>query len=126
MNGILAVSRALGDYPLKNNRIVIPDPDILTFDLDDLRPRFMIIASDGFWDTFSNENAVQFVRNELTHYGTNYVAKGSGSLAVQIAKKLAQESFNRESYDNITVIVVLFEELDGIIKSRVGMAKKSK
>ena|SRR6218665_1054104 len=126
VNGILAVSRALGDYPLKNNRIVIPDPDILTFDLDDLRPRFMIIASDGFWDTFSNENAVQYVRNELTHYGTNYVAKGCGSLAVQIAKKLAQESYNRESYDNITVIVVLFEELDGITKSRVGMAKKSK
>lgn len=34
VSGILATSRALGDYPLKPN-LVIPDPDILTFDLAD-------------------------------------------------------------------------------------------
>lgn len=34
VSGILATSRALGDYPLKPN-LVIADPDILTFDLED-------------------------------------------------------------------------------------------
>lgn len=34
VSGILATSRALGDYPLKPN-LVIADPDILTFDLAD-------------------------------------------------------------------------------------------
>lgn len=33
--GILATSRALGDYPLKERKLVIADPDILTFDLND-------------------------------------------------------------------------------------------
>jgi protein phosphatase 1L len=33
--GILATSRALGDYPLKDRNLVIADPDILTFDLND-------------------------------------------------------------------------------------------
>lgn len=33
--GILATSRALGDYPLKENNFVIADPDILTFELND-------------------------------------------------------------------------------------------
>lgn len=33
--GILATSRALGDYPLKEKKLVIADPDILTFDLND-------------------------------------------------------------------------------------------
>lgn len=33
--GILATSRALGDYPLKDKNLVIADPDILTFDLND-------------------------------------------------------------------------------------------
>ena len=33
--GILATSRALGDYPLKEKNLVIADPDILTFDLAD-------------------------------------------------------------------------------------------
>lgn len=36
VSGILATSRALGDYPLKPN-LVIADPDILTFDLADHR-----------------------------------------------------------------------------------------
>ena len=34
VSGILATSRALGDYPLKPN-LVIADPDILTFDMAD-------------------------------------------------------------------------------------------
>lgn len=33
--GILATSRAMGDYPLKEKNLVIADPDILTFDLND-------------------------------------------------------------------------------------------
>ncbi|KAL5280861.1 PPM1L family protein [Megaselia abdita] len=33
--GILATSRAMGDYPLKENNLVIADPDILTFELND-------------------------------------------------------------------------------------------
>ena len=109
VNGILAVSRALGDYPLKEDRLVIPDPDILSFDLNELKARFMIVASDGFWDTFSNENAVRFVRNELMRFTPNY-AESQANLALYIAKKLANEAYTRESYDNITVIVVLFEE----------------
>lgn len=35
MAGILATSRAMGDYPLKDKKLVIADPDILTFDLND-------------------------------------------------------------------------------------------
>lgn len=105
VNGILAVSRALGDYPLKTDRLVIPDPDILTFDLNELKPQFIVMASDGFWDTFSNDNAVQYVRNELSRC---FTPDSSGSLALRIARKLVNESFDRESYDNITVIVILF------------------
>lgn len=109
VNGILAVSRALGDYPLKEDRLVIPNPDILSFDLNELKPRFMIVASDGFWDTFTNENAVRFVHNELIRYGVNYTSENQSSLALNIARKLANEAYTRESSDNITVIVVLFD-----------------
>lgn len=117
VNGILAVSRALGDYPLKEDRekktarLVISDPDILSFDLNELKARFMIVASDGFWDTFSNENAVQYVRNELSRYSLNFAAESQANVALSIAKKLANEAYTRESYDNITVILVLFEDV---------------
>lgn len=95
--GILATSRALGDYPLKDKNLVIADPDILTFELNDHKPSFLILASDGLWDTFSNEEAVAFVKDHLNDplYG---------------AKNLALQSYYRGSVDNITVIIIVFKD----------------
>jgi len=93
--GILAVSRALGDYPLKEHRLIIADPDVQTFDLDELRPQFLILASDGLWDTFSNDEACKYIREHLNepHYG---------------AKSIVLQAYYRGSLDNITVMVVNF------------------
>ncbi|KAG8336804.1 Protein phosphatase 1L [Homalodisca vitripennis] len=91
--GILATSRALGDYPLKDKRLVIADPDILTFNLADHKPQFLVLASDGLWDTFTNEEAVSFIKERLgePHFG---------------AKSITLQSYYRGSLDNITVIVI--------------------
>uniref|UniRef100_A0A3Q2W8C2 Protein phosphatase 1L n=4 Tax=Haplochromini TaxID=319058 RepID=A0A3Q2W8C2_HAPBU len=96
VQGILAMSRSLGDYPLKNLNVVIPDPDVMSFDLNKLQPEFMILASDGLWDTFSNEEAVRFIRERLDepHFG---------------AKSIVLQSFYRGCPDNITVMVVKFK-----------------
>ncbi|KAI0227958.1 Protein phosphatase 1L [Lamellibrachia satsuma] len=93
--GVLATSRALGDYPLKDRNLVIAEPDILTFDLDKMKPKFMILATDGLWDAFSNEEAVAFVSERLDepHFG---------------AKSLVLQAYYRGSLDNITVMVVDF------------------
>ncbi|XP_068151021.1 protein phosphatase 1L [Drosophila tropicalis] len=95
--GVLATSRALGDYPLKDKNLVIATPDILTFELNDHKPHFLILASDGLWDTFSNEEACTFVQEHLkdSDYG---------------AKSLAMESYKRGSVDNITVLVIIFKD----------------
>lgn len=95
--GILATSRALGDYPLKDKRLVIADPDILTFNLADHRPQFLILASDGLWDTFTNEEAVTFIKERLgeSHFG---------------AKSITLQAYYRGSLDNITVLVINLSE----------------
>lgn len=95
--GILATSRAMGDYPLKDKKLVIADPDILTFDLAYHKPMFVILASDGLWDTFSNEEAVAFIKERLNEsdYG---------------AKSITLQSYYRGSLDNITVIVINFKD----------------
>ncbi|RXN14408.1 phosphatase 1L [Labeo rohita] len=97
VQGVLAMSRSLGDYPLKNLNVLIPDPDVLTFDLDKLEPQFMILASDGLWDAFSNEEAVHFIKERLDepHFG---------------AKSIVLQSFYRGCPDNITVMVVKFKK----------------
>ncbi|KAF2903690.1 hypothetical protein ILUMI_02485 [Ignelater luminosus] len=91
--GILATSRALGDYPLKDKKLVIAEPDILTFDLSDHKPLFVILASDGLWDTFSNEEAIAFIKERLNEpdYG---------------AKSITLQSYYRGSLDNITVVII--------------------
>lgn len=95
VNGILATSRALGDASLKHNHIVSPVPDIRTFNMAEHKPIFMIMATDGLWDVFSNLEAVRFVHNHITE----------GDFG---AKSLANEAFARGSLDNISVIVVNF------------------
>ncbi|XP_039763751.1 protein phosphatase 1L [Pararge aegeria] len=93
--GILATSRAMGDYPLKDKNFVIADPDILTFNLNDHKPMFVVLASDGLWDTFTNEEAVKFIKERLDEpdYG---------------AKSLTLQAYYRGSVDNITVLVLKF------------------
>ncbi|KAI4466071.1 protein phosphatase 2c [Holotrichia oblita] len=95
--GILATSRAMGDYPLKDKKLVIADPDILSFDLSYHKPMFVILASDGLWDTFSNEEAVAFIKERLNEsdYG---------------AKSITLQSYYRGSLDNITVIIINFKD----------------
>jgi len=106
--GVLAMSRALGDYPLKENDIVIATPDILTFDLNSIRPRFIILATDGLWDVFDNEEACSFVRGRLDepHCG---------------ARSLALAAYQRGSLDNITVMVV---NLERRIAARSTMSRR--
>ncbi|GIY03862.1 protein phosphatase 1L [Caerostris extrusa] len=94
--GILATSRALGDFPLKDRNLVIARPDILTFDLSDLSPKFMILATDGLWDTFNNEDAVAFIKDNVQ----NDPYKG--------ARNLVMQAFKNGSMDNVTVLIVTF------------------
>ncbi|XP_070538635.1 protein phosphatase 1L-like [Ptychodera flava] len=93
--GVLATSRALGDYPLKDKKLLIANPDILTFELDEVKPQFLILATDGLWDAFTNEEAVMFIKERLDepHFG---------------AKSLVLQAYYRGSPDNITVMVVNF------------------
>lgn len=95
--GILATSRALGDYPLKDKKLVIAEPDILTFNINDLQPQFLILATDGLWDVFTNQEAVDYISERLhePHFG---------------AKSLVLQAYYRGSLDNISVLVVNFKE----------------
>lgn len=91
--GILAMSRALGDSPLKEAGFLVAQPDILTFDLTVVKPQFMILATDGLWDIFTNEEAVAFIKARLHEQFFG-------------AKSLVLEAYKQGSFDNITVMVV--------------------
>ncbi|OAY58378.1 probable protein phosphatase 2C 11 isoform X1 [Manihot esculenta] len=91
VGGVLAVSRAFGDKLLKP--YVVAEPEIQEEEIDGVD--FIIIASDGLWNVLSNADAVALVQ-DITD-------------AEAASRKLIQEAYARGSSDNITCIVVRFD-----------------
>ncbi|KAJ9604211.1 mgpp2cl-1, protein phosphatase 2C-like protein 1 [Cladophialophora chaetospira] len=93
VNGVLAVTRALGDsylkdlvtgHPYTTETVIQPDQD-----------EFLILACDGLWDVCSDQEAVDLVR---------------GTQDPQAASKaLVDHALARFSTDNLSVMIVRFD-----------------
>jgi serine/threonine protein phosphatase PrpC len=117
VNNSLAVSRSFGDImhvgheltrlvamkpagkspeddKMLSSGIVIALPDVEELDVEP-EDEFLIIASDGLWDSFSNQEAVNFVRQQLAAHGDVQLA----------AKAIVDKSLTRVA-DNVTVLVL--------------------
>lgn len=90
VNGILAVSRALGDKTLKP--AVSPRPYVTETLLDPEADELVILASDGLWDVCTSQEAVDIVR---------YIDDSS-----EASSALVRHALNNKSEDNITVLVI--------------------
>jgi len=89
INGLIAVSRALGDHCMK--MFIISDPH---FTATEILPSdsFLFLACDGVWDVLTEQAAVDLV------------VKDTDPLIM--AKKLLVNAIKGGSTDNITVMVV--------------------
>lgn len=127
VEGILAMSRAIGDRYLKP--IVISQPEI-TFTRREPEDECLIIASDGMWDVLSNELACEVARECLREGSTSSASDldpgststgGTGgpprmeeeragalypSRSALAAALLTRLALGRKSSDNVSVIVV--------------------
>eukprot|EP00026_Physarum_polycephalum_P011982 Phypoly_transcript_12236.p1 GENE.Phypoly_transcript_12236~~Phypoly_transcript_12236.p1 ORF type:complete len:288 (+),score=67.00 Phypoly_transcript_12236:108-971(+) len=90
VNGILAVTRSLGDHAMKD--YVIGEPHLVTIQLDPTDTH-LILACDGLWDVTSDQDAIDLVLPE------NDTQKMSDKLLVHALKN--------GSTDNISVMVVV-------------------
>lgn len=98
----IGVTRAIGDLYFKLSAYVkdkqsglSAEPFVLKRHLT-RTDEFLILATDGFWDVVSHQEAVNFVRQNLDKD------------IELICKELLDLSRNRYSTDNITVVVVKF------------------
>jgi len=72
VQGVLALSRAIGDFPFKQ-RMGVPweeqavtcVPEVQSVSLDARRDEFAVLACDGIWDVMSSQDVVNFVRQRL-------------------------------------------------------------
>ncbi|KAI9837315.1 MAG: hypothetical protein M1819_000389 [Sarea resinae] len=93
VNGVLAVTRALGDaymkdlvtgHPYTTETVVQPDID-----------EFLILACDGLWDVCSDQEAVDLIRNTTDPQAAS--------------KQLVDHALSRFSTDNLSCMVVRFD-----------------
>ena len=115
--GRLLITRAFGDFELKMKQdmdmkihkvdYVSVEPDIRYLKINFETDRFLLLASDGIFDRMSSQKVCDFVTREL-----DAKPKGQGKInARDIAKKLADQCIYIEQVkDNVTVILVLFQE----------------
>ncbi|KAF7731553.1 Protein phosphatase 2C 1 [Apophysomyces ossiformis] len=91
VGGLLAVTRSLGDYPLKEYVIGMPYTTETELGPKD---KFLILACDGLWDVCEDQTAVKEIKkveNPLT-----------------ASKKLLDLAISRGTQDNVSVMVVRF------------------
>ncbi|CAG0925868.1 unnamed protein product, partial [Notodromas monacha] len=104
----------MGDTLFKDRNLVISDPDVLCFPLrGSSDPKFYILASDGLWDVFSNEEAIMFAQDLFSQ----------NEDVATVSKKLALEGVRRGSTDNVSVLSVLLPDLGN--KKRVVDRRQS-
>uniref|UniRef100_A0AAV1TYC1 PPM-type phosphatase domain-containing protein n=1 Tax=Peronospora matthiolae TaxID=2874970 RepID=A0AAV1TYC1_9STRA len=117
----LAISRSLGDHPLKMNLpsscsapLVSVVPDVRVFNVE-AAGEYLVFASDGLWDRLSDDDAAKIVRTKVAEYHWSGERTSPDSVkkeALQFAADaLVEAALLKRSMDNITAMVVSFSEL---------------
>ncbi|TMW61031.1 hypothetical protein Poli38472_014492 [Pythium oligandrum] len=96
--GQLAVSRSIGDQHLR--KYVSAEPSIfrLNFEPGTTGPKTLVVASDGIWETMSNEDVSTFVLDKRHQDERGTVQS--------VAEDLIGEAYLRGSLDNLAAIIV--------------------
>jgi serine/threonine protein phosphatase PrpC len=108
--GVLALSRALGDFMFKQKEDLSPQAQPVTADPDvrevmlTKEDEFLIIACDGIWDVMTSQAAVDFVRNSLKEDEGDVSLAAEKLLGACLAKKPTEPGT-----DNMTAIIVKFK-----------------
>jgi serine/threonine protein phosphatase PrpC len=100
VNGMLAVSRAFGDFDLKlyDKPLVSVLPEFVTHIRDHHQDEMIIIACDGLWDVFSNDEAIKEVREMIWNERETDMSL--------VAEEMLDLSLQKGSKDNVSAIII--------------------
>lgn len=108
VGGILSLSRAFGDFAFKDHKLppethaitVVPDVKHIEITPSD---EFVIVACDGVWDMIQNQEAVDFIRNEVAEHDDISLA------CERLLDSCLSKTPNGLGTDNMTVVVLDFK-----------------
>ena len=118
VQGMLAVSRALGDHSL--NDFVVSTPEVRSTELGTDDEGFIMLACDGIFDVFTNDEAVTIIK-EAYRERSLATAKNLGvqflnpeqqrifdvDVAKLLARDLVERAIQKGSRDNVTCLICL-------------------
>lgn len=120
VNGTLAVSRSLGDFEFKNSKrhgpceqLVSPEPEITVIERQPT-DHFLVLACDGIWDVMNNDEMCEFVEYNL---------KIESNLE-KICSSVLDACLRRGSRDNMSIIIVVFENAPTVNPEFIEKVKK--
>ena len=91
LGGLLAITRAFGDFSLKKNMGLIVKPEVHKVEIR-LSHKFLVVASDGLWDFVQIKEVQKILREQQE--------------PDNISRNLIKTALASGSGDNITIIVV--------------------
>ena len=98
-DGVLVVSRGFGNYDLEPS--FIADPHLSQpIALNDPNNQFVVLASDGLWDVYEDQEVIDFILSMLS----------TGHPPQNIACRLTEAALNRGSKDDTTVVINVFNQ----------------
>ena len=105
INNDLNISRALGNFSMKNNtrkrkicQILSPEADVTVLDRSSEKDDFLAIASDGIFRSFSNAQLVDYITKRIPYKG--YLDNLAGDVLDYCC--------HSKSRDNLTLILIHF------------------
>lgn len=102
VNGVLAITRSLGDSYIKN--LVTGKPFTTSTEIT-AEDDFLILACDGVWDVLSDSFACKFVGDIFKQQEQN----NEPIDPAKAAKRLCQLAIDNATTDNVTIMVVKFD-----------------
>uniref|UniRef100_A0A0R3RNG1 PPM-type phosphatase domain-containing protein n=1 Tax=Elaeophora elaphi TaxID=1147741 RepID=A0A0R3RNG1_9BILA len=94
---VLDYLKAFGDTALKQLSVLTAQPDVVRIDLNEINLQFILVASDGFWDVLTNEQAVHSARTFL---------RASSNQWHKVAEYLVRKALELGSDDNISLLFI--------------------
>ena len=100
VNGMLNMSRSIGDHHLKP--YVIANPYVTSMSTNEIE--FILIASDGLWDVFTMDQVYINIKTNINLLQKSGLSKNDA--ADKVIYQLIQQAYLKGSMDNITIIYI--------------------
>ena len=101
VNGKINLSRAFGDFNLKESGVVVCTPEVDTYQINRNIDEFVVIGCDGLFEAYSNQEIVRNVREKMRRM------RATEQDPCRVVKDIVTEAvYTRRTGDNVSAILI--------------------